>query len=122
MVPGTGTQKILVCDLAPGLYAVRIDDAVHASCIEATGEGACVYFDGPPGNYRIGTNDVPCPDAGPGPDASRADAGVGHDCAKQACCCHVASRSESTAPWGLLVVFFPIGIMLLRRRRQPQTS
>ena len=48
-VPGSGTAKILVCDLLPGLWSVSRGGESIAGAIEATEDGRCIYFEGPTG-------------------------------------------------------------------------
>ncbi len=48
-VPGTGTTKILVCDLKAGVWSVSRGDVTVESGLQATDEGNCIYFEGPTG-------------------------------------------------------------------------
>ena len=48
-VPGSGTAKILVCDLKPGTWSVSRAGENVVGITEVTNDGRCIYFEGPTG-------------------------------------------------------------------------
>ena len=48
-IPGSGTAKILVCDLQEGFWSVSRAGVTVTTGLEATEQGRCIYFTGPAG-------------------------------------------------------------------------
>jgi hypothetical protein len=51
-IAGEGMTKILVCDLKPGVWSIKRDDAEVGEA-RATEQGRCIYFKGLAGSYEL---------------------------------------------------------------------
>lgn len=52
-VKGEGQFKFLVTDLAPGTWQVQLDGLVFVPALPVTAEAGILFFEGPPGKYRL---------------------------------------------------------------------
>ena len=53
ILDGEGVFKILVTDLADGVWQVRHDGRVLAPALIVTAESGVLFFEGPSGKYRL---------------------------------------------------------------------
>jgi len=57
-ITGSGPQKVLVCDLAPGWWSV-LREGVPVADLYVTPEGTCLYYQGDPGSYTLEPGEAP---------------------------------------------------------------